>query len=85
MKSGSRNIALLYKVGKMETAMVPQILMEIVHDESGSTAIEYGLIAALISMVVITALTSFGQSVTVMFSAPTTGLDAASAGAAAGG
>ncbi len=63
--------------------MVPQILMEIVHDESGSTAIEYGLVAALVSMLVITALTSFGQSVIAMYDAPAGILDAAAA--AAGG
>ena len=32
-----------------------------VHDESGATAIEYGLIAALIAVVIIAALTVLGQ------------------------
>ena len=31
-------------------------------DESGATAIEYGLIAALLSVVIITTLTSLGSS-----------------------
>ena len=35
-----------------------------VRDESGATAIEYGLIAALIAVVIITALTSIGTNLT---------------------
>ena len=34
-----------------------------VRDESGATAIEYGLIVALIAVVVITAFTTLGQSI----------------------
>lgn len=33
-----------------------------VRDESGATAIEYGLIAALIAVVIITALTNIGTN-----------------------
>ncbi|TDI59472.1 MAG: Flp family type IVb pilin [Alphaproteobacteria bacterium] len=36
-------------------------------DESGATAIEYGLIAALISVVIITVLTSVGSSLNSKF------------------
>ena len=36
-------------------------------DESGATAIEYGLIAALISVAAVTALSSVGVSLTGMF------------------
>jgi pilus assembly protein Flp/PilA len=36
-------------------------------DESGATAIEYGLIAALISVVIIVALTSVGTSLNKTF------------------
>jgi len=36
-------------------------------DESGATAIEYGLIAALISVAIITAVTSVGTSLTSTF------------------
>lgn len=36
-------------------------------DESGATAIEYGLIAALISVVIITALTTVGSNLNVKF------------------
>jgi pilus assembly protein Flp/PilA len=38
-----------------------------VRDESGATAIEYGLIAALISVVIITGLTAIGGSLNTMF------------------
>ena len=33
-------------------------------DESGATAIEYGLIAALIAVVIVTALTTLGTNLT---------------------
>jgi len=36
-------------------------------DESGATAIEYGLIAALISVVLITVLTALGTSLNTKF------------------
>ena len=36
-------------------------------DESGATAIEYGLIAGLIAVVIITALTTLGTSLSTKF------------------
>ena len=36
-------------------------------NESGATAIEYGLIAALVSVVIITALTTIGTKLTATF------------------
>lgn len=36
-------------------------------DESGATAIEYGLIAALIAVVIITAVTSVGTNLSTTF------------------
>ena len=38
-----------------------------VRDESGATAIEYGLIAALISIVIITAVTLVGGNLSTTF------------------
>ncbi|SFM73710.1 Flp family type IVb pilin [Methylobacterium pseudosasicola] len=38
-------------------------------DESGATAIEYGMIAALIAVVIIGALRTVGSSLTAKFSA----------------
>jgi pilus assembly protein Flp/PilA len=42
-------------------------LRNIQSDDSGATAIEYGLIAALVSVAAITALTTMGQSLTTMY------------------
>ncbi len=39
----------------------------LLRDENGATAIEYGLIAALISVAIITAVTSVGTSLTSTF------------------
>ena len=43
------------------------LISRFVRDESGATAIEYGLIAALIAVVIITALTSVGTSLSGTF------------------
>jgi pilus assembly protein Flp/PilA len=42
-------------------------LSRFVRDESGATAIEYGLIAALVSVVIIVALTSVGNNLKATF------------------
>jgi pilus assembly protein Flp/PilA len=44
-----------------------KLFSRFVRDESGATAIEYGLIAALIAVVIITALTSIGSKLTTTF------------------
>ena len=46
-------------------------------DESGATAIEYGLIAALVSVAAVTALTSVGASLSSMFEQVSSELDTA--------
>ncbi len=46
-------------------------------DESGATAIEYGLIAALVSVAAVTALTNVGTSLSSMFEKVSSDLDAA--------
>jgi pilus assembly protein Flp/PilA len=43
------------------------LFKKFVADESGATAIEYGLIAALIAVVVIGALTMLGDNLTATF------------------
>jgi pilus assembly protein Flp/PilA len=40
---------------------------EFVREESGATAIEYGIIVALIFLVIITAVRSFATNATAMF------------------
>ena len=44
------------------------LLARFVRDESGATAIEYGLIAALIAVVIIGAITAVGTSLSSTFS-----------------
>lgn len=44
-----------------------QDLISFLQDDSGATAIEYGLIAALVSVATIAALTSMGSSLQTMF------------------
>ena len=48
-----------------------------IKDESGATAIEYGLIAALVSVAAIAALTSLGGSLRTMFTNVGAALDSA--------
>ncbi|HSC19094.1 MAG TPA: Flp family type IVb pilin [Rhizomicrobium sp.] len=50
------------------------LVTRFVRDESGATAIEYGLIAALISVVIIAVLTSIGGNLQTKFGSVNTGL-----------
>jgi pilus assembly protein Flp/PilA len=50
-------------------------------DESGATAIEYGLIAALVAVVLVTALTAMGGSLENTFNGISQELDGATGGA----
>ena len=52
-------------------------IKKFLQDESGATAIEYGLIAALVSVAAVTALTSVGTSLSSMFEKVSTDLDTA--------
>jgi len=54
-----------------------KFLKLIKNDDKGATAIEYGLIAALIAVAAITALTSVGSQLTTTFEAVNTSLQAA--------
>ena len=54
-----------------------QMLKKFLRDESGATAIEYGLIAALISVVIITAVTTVGGNLKTTFNSVSTGLGGA--------
>jgi pilus assembly protein Flp/PilA len=51
----------------MEVTMRNNIIARIMKDESGATAIEYALIAALVSMAAITAYTAMGGSIRQFF------------------
>lgn len=52
-------------------------LMKIFGDESGATAIEYGLIAALVSVAAIGALSAMGTSLNTMFTTVSDSLNTA--------
>ena len=52
--------------GSQEVGMV-KFLTRFLHDDSGATAIEYGLIAALIAVAIITAVGSVGSHLTSTF------------------
>ncbi len=56
------------------------ILKKIRKDDSGATAIEYGLIAALVSVAAIGALTAMGGSLQTMFTTVSNALTAAVGG-----
>ena len=49
-------------------------IMQFLRDESGATAIEYGLIAAGISVAIIVAVTSVGSSLNTTFTSVSTAL-----------
>ena len=44
-----------------------KLIRELLVDEEGATALEYGLIAALVSIAVIVSLTNIGQSLNSFF------------------
>jgi pilus assembly protein Flp/PilA len=50
------------------------LVTRFVRDESGATAIEYGLIAALISVVIIAVLGTIGTNLNAKFTSVATGL-----------
>ncbi len=56
------------------------ILKKIRKDESGATAIEYGLIAALVSVAAIGALTAMGTSMQTIYTTVSTALAGAVGG-----
>ncbi len=57
----------------------------LIKDEEGATAIEYGLIAGLVSVAAITALGAMGNSLENMFTFVSSELDGAVSGGGGGG
>jgi pilus assembly protein Flp/PilA len=56
------------------------LISRFVKEDSGATAIEYGLIAALVSVAAIGALTAMGESLSTMFNTVSTALSTAVSG-----
>jgi pilus assembly protein Flp/PilA len=44
-----------------------KIIARFINDESGATAIEYGLIAALIALAIVTGATTLGENLSAQF------------------
>ena len=51
-----------------------QFVKRFIADETGATAIEYGLIAALIAVVIISAVTALGTTIKTKFNDVVTGM-----------
>jgi len=58
-----------------------KFFQNLLRDEAGATAIEYGLIAALIAVACITALTSLGGNLSTTFGTVSSSIAAANAAA----
>jgi pilus assembly protein Flp/PilA len=56
------------------------MISRFMNDESGATAIEYGLIAALIGVALITVLGQVGSTLSTTFGKVKTGLEGATSG-----
>ena len=54
-----------------------KFINKLIRDEAGATAIEYGLIAALIAVAAIAAMTSLGQNLKTTFSTVSSALGTA--------
>ncbi len=57
-----------------------KFIMKLAKSRAGATAIEYGLIAALISVVVVAALTAIGTNLNTTYNTISTDLSKANAG-----
>ena len=55
-------------------------LRNLVQDESGASAVEYGLLVALIAVVIIGAVTTLGTTISGMFDRVTTSISGAGSG-----
>ncbi len=64
----------------VEITMWFRTLATVIKEEDGTTSIEYGLIAALVSVAAIGALTAMGGSLNTMFQTVSTALTTAAGG-----
>jgi pilus assembly protein Flp/PilA len=72
----ARVLRFLHQVLRLEqkAMMMKRILQKFIADESGATAIEYGLIAAGIALAIITAVNGVGTKLSTKFAAVSTSL-----------
>jgi len=57
-----------------KTSMISRLFAQFIRDEAGATAIEYGLIAAGISVAIIVAVQTVGSSLNTTFTSVSTAL-----------
>ena len=62
---------------RRKTGVVMQTLSRFAGDEGGATSLEYGLIAGLVSMAILSAVVSMGDNIGSIFSGLSSDLDAA--------
>jgi pilus assembly protein Flp/PilA len=67
----------LSKQVEVRSQQMKNLFARFANDESGATAIEYGLIAGLISIAIVTAVTTAGGSISSIFTTVSTQLTAA--------
>ena len=72
--TGASQPSLLAKPFYLRGSHMTQFIKKFVKDESGATAIEYGLIAALIAVLIITAVGLVGTRLEAVFNAIADGL-----------
>ena len=60
-----------------ESSVMSKFVSKFMSDESGATAIEYGLIAALIAVVIISSVSALGTTIMTKFKAVVTGMGGA--------
>ncbi len=70
----------LWFAHEKEIAIMFKVIRTFAKDESGATAIEYGLIAALVSVAAIGALTAMGNSLSTMFNTVSSAMTSAAGG-----
>ena len=70
------DLALWFALEK-EVVIMLKVIRSFANDESGATAIEYGLIAALVSVAAIGALTAMGTSLSNLFNTVESNLSSA--------
>jgi pilus assembly protein Flp/PilA len=71
-------------VHPLEDALMRKSIMKLFGDRSGATAIEYGLIAALIAVAIIAGVTAVGTQLQATFTAVSAALPGAAAPATPG-
>lgn len=70
-------VAIIARLGFVRRTKMSKLIRKLRRSEDGVTAIEYGLIAALVAVVLITALTTLGTSLSAGFNKIANSVDSA--------